>query len=650
MKHTTAKKLSAFFLLLLLLVGGMGAAITRLDFRPLAAVHLIKSNGQVLGYGFGASTDTARGTALAAAFSALSAGDTIEVGPGTFSGISSTLELRAGCTLRGRGQDATTIKLADSANVALLSNKNIVATASASATDTNLTIADLTLDGNGSNQTRGTLSPAVAFKPILRCWGVDGVTLKNVTFQYPANFSAWFADWKNVVCDNVNIVTATGVVYTDGLHFNGSGQYLTIRNIRGNSYDDFLALNADDDAALFSPYSVTFNGAIRDVLVDGWQMKDPLLGCRLLSSGTANGTGTGSVIDRVIVRNVTGTALNTILHADGYGGGDSQIGSVTLDTVDVSIHDPTVYVNGANAVLVNQLVKNLTVRNFKKSSSPYVCPAINVLGSGNVSTLTVDGLQITEAGAAATSQIIVSAGAYVGNFCLSNVSSYNSTKRTTGAIVNNAGHMVFGLTASNVSIWQTGYLLYSTSDCGDVVLANCRSTCNNPPTLVDNVPLVQLSGASATVTSLTGSNVRAAAVVTAVSGASTPSVNGDAIGVASGTYTPTFTAGANVDAATPYAWQWSRVGNVVTISGRFDIDPHSASSQTQLAFSLPIASDIQSVQDVGGVAAPSSNAGSGCAAGAIKGDAANDRAYLDYYCGTNVLNQEMMFTAAYTVR
>lgn len=626
---------------------------TRIDFHPLAPVRLCKPNGQVHPFGFGASTTAARGTALMAAFASsnYAAGDTVLLGPGSFTGINTTLTLKAGCTVRGAGQNATTIKLADAANCALFANANPVTTASASITDTNLTISDLTLDGNGANQTRGTLSPAVRFLPILKCWGVDGVNIHNVTFQYPANFSGWFADWRNVVCENINIVTGTGTIYTDGLHFNGTGQYLTIRNLRGNSYDDFLALNADDDPALFSPYSVTFHGDIKDVLIDGIQFKDPLLGIRLLSSATCNGTATGSVIDRVLIKNVTGTCLNTVMHADGYGGGDSQIGCVTIDTVDVSIHDPTVYSNGAAGIHVNQLIEKLTIRNWTKHNSPYVCPVLNVLGNGNIGSLTIDGLHIKEATAAATSQIAILSGAYVGLFNLNNVTSYNATKRTTGTIINNAGHCVFGITATNCSLWQTGYLIYSTSDIASIQLSNCSVTANNPITIADSIPIVALSGTSATIGAyINASNCHAASVYTTASSAPTPTVRGDAFSViSSGVYTPTFTAGANVSAGTPYQATYTRIGNIVHVAGRLDIDPTSGSAQTQMRISLPIASNIGAVEDVAGVAVPSSNAGAGCEAGAIKGDATNDAAYLDYYCGTNVLNQELMYTFQYRV-
>ncbi len=55
----------------------MGAAITRIDFVPLAPVRLVKPSGQAFGYGYGALTDASRGTALLAAQTAASSGDTI---------------------------------------------------------------------------------------------------------------------------------------------------------------------------------------------------------------------------------------------------------------------------------------------------------------------------------------------------------------------------------------------------------------------------------------------------------------------------------------------------------------------------------------------------------------------------------------------
>jgi hypothetical protein len=59
----------------------------------------------------------------------------------------------------------------------------------------------------------------------------------------------------------------------------------------------------------------------------------------------------------------------------------------------------------------------------------------------------------------------------------------------------------------------------------------------------------------------------------------------------SGTYTPTLTNTTNITASTANTTYYTRVGNMVMVSGRVSIDPTAAGSIT-LGVSLPIASDI----------------------------------------------------------
>lgn len=97
--------------------------------------------------------------------------------------------------------------------------------------------------------------------------------------------------------------------------------------------------------------------------------------------------------------------------------------------------------------------------------------------------------------------------------------------------------------------------------------------------------------------------------------------------VFSGTYTPTLTNVTNVAAAVPSVAQYMRVGNVVTVSGRLQVDP-TAGGLFDLSMSLPIASAMTDASQISGTAAaldPSENAGG---AGAIYGDPANDVAVL----------------------
>jgi hypothetical protein len=93
----------------------------------------------------------------------------------------------------------------------------------------------------------------------------------------------------------------------------------------------------------------------------------------------------------------------------------------------------------------------------------------------------------------------------------------------------------------------------------------------------------------------------------------------------SGTYTPTLTNGTNVSSSTAYVCQWKRVGNVVTVSGRVDIDP-TATGATVLGISLPVASAL-----TGGLTTCCGMAIAQTVAqyGAITGLTASTRAQLD---------------------
>jgi hypothetical protein len=94
--------------------------------------------------------------------------------------------------------------------------------------------------------------------------------------------------------------------------------------------------------------------------------------------------------------------------------------------------------------------------------------------------------------------------------------------------------------------------------------------------------------------------------------------------LASGTYTPTLTNVTNVASSTSYTAQYLRVGSVVTVSGRVDIDP-TASGFIRIEMSLPIASNFSAVEDAGGVG--SVDAGI-TGAFAILADTADDRVYM----------------------
>ena len=114
--------------------------------------------------------------------------------------------------------------------------------------------------------------------------------------------------------------------------------------------------------------------------------------------------------------------------------------------------------------------------------------------------------------------------------------------------------------------------------------------------------------------------------------------------LAASTYTPTLTNTTNVAASTAYACQYLRVGSVVTVSGRVDVDP-TAAGQVVLGISLPVASNFANTNELGGAAASPTVAGQSAA---LLADVANDRATMEWIA-VDVANRAMYFAFSYRV-
>lgn len=115
--------------------------------------------------------------------------------------------------------------------------------------------------------------------------------------------------------------------------------------------------------------------------------------------------------------------------------------------------------------------------------------------------------------------------------------------------------------------------------------------------------------------------------------------------VFSGTYTPTLANVTNLDASTAYSCQYMRVGNVVTVSGRLEMDPTSSAANTELRMSIPIASNFSLTQHCGGTFSSAITTGSNV--GAIFADTNND-AVFRFYSNTST-NSSFFFTFTYKI-
>jgi hypothetical protein len=152
--------------------------------------------------------------------------------------------------------------------------------------------------------------------------GVEHVILRDVIIANQRTFALHMINWKHVLMENIHIDRRERADHQnqDGLHFWGPGRFLTLRNIRGNSGDDFIALAPDEH---------DFESSIEDVLIDGVHLNDADQGIRLLSKGEGR-------LDRVVIKNVTGTyrSYGFIINPwfEGPGG---RYGNIIFDTIDL---------------------------------------------------------------------------------------------------------------------------------------------------------------------------------------------------------------------------------------------------------------------------------------------------------------------------
>lgn len=132
------------------------------------------------------------------------------------------------------------------------------------------------------------------------------------------------------------------------------------------------------------------------------------------------------------------------------------------------------------------------------------------------------------------------------------------------------------------------------------------------------------------------------AISFAGTGAATTRTN---LTLTTGTYTPTLTNTTNIAASTAYVCQWMRVDNVITVSGKVDIDV-TAAGNALLGMSLPVASALTTDIQAGGTFV--SNAAATPEAGCIFADGTNDRASFKFIA-VNTANNTFFFSFTYLV-
>jgi len=229
--------------------------------------------------------------------------------------------------------------------------------------------------------------------------GVENFLMRDVTIANQRTFAMNMANWKHVTMENIHIDRRERADYQnqDGLHFWGPGRFLTIRNIRGNSGDDFIALAPDEHDA---------KSSIEDVLIQGVHLEEADQGIRMLVRGEGK-------LDRVVIRDVTGTyrSYGFIINPWNEGEGIRRYGhygNIVFDTIDLrpmknnyTYCQPYLFKLGGN-------IESVTFKNIYQHT-PEFNHQMFILGGSftgdqpetpemptNISRVIVDGLYIDE--------------------------------------------------------------------------------------------------------------------------------------------------------------------------------------------------------------------------------------------------------------
>jgi len=182
-------------------------------------------------------------------------------------------------------------------------------------------------------------------------YGVENLTVRDLTLRNQRTFGMLIANWRHVVMENIiiDLPDLMDCQNQDGIHFWGPGQFLSMRNIKGRSGDDFIALAPDE-------YDMVSD--ITDVVIDGVFLDDADQGIRLLSRDKGR-------LDRVTIRNVTGTYKSFGFYINPwFPGTGGNFGNIVFENID--LRQTTHKYNYTNAFLfrIGGNVESIICRNI----------------------------------------------------------------------------------------------------------------------------------------------------------------------------------------------------------------------------------------------------------------------------------------------
>jgi hypothetical protein len=262
---------------------------------------------------------------------------------------------------------------------------------------------------------------------------LDNIVLENVVV---VNTPAY-----HVRLSNVGNVTVTGCVLqskgnsTDGLHFDGPANDISIANCQFTTGDDAIALNCPEG----------YKGSISRVTVTNCTFNSWTL--MRLDTIQANGSPDVFNIDTVSVSNCSGTlAQAAFLIGQGTGSLPNSVTGLTIS--DCNLTAPTVLEVGANFGIVT--LKNITLTPAKSYEAPgFALLRTSPLFAGYVfigSSLLVENCTINRKGDFAVAAVILENGSTLtsldlNGFSVKDAGSYTSSPELIDVLLGSLGQL-----------------------------------------------------------------------------------------------------------------------------------------------------------------------------------------------------------------
>ena len=227
--------------------------------------------------------------------------------------------------------------LADNSNSPLIINANPSAQ---EIIDRNITLTGGTYNHNCMHQVHHLpeevhYTQADSFVVAISFLGIENLLIRDVTIRNQRTFAFLITNWQKVIMEDICLELPDFIHggNQDGIHIQGPGRFLILKNIQGCTGDDFIAINADEECLgeknFFHPCASM--GPVTDVVVDTVMVNDAAQILRVLSRE--------STIDRIVVRNVSGNyrSFGFYLSAWDYRikGYKGNFGSLLFENIDV---------------------------------------------------------------------------------------------------------------------------------------------------------------------------------------------------------------------------------------------------------------------------------------------------------------------------